>query len=144
LIVEAFHEAHTFHPGKKVAQLSFNRSVAPWKVAGDAKALRHAFAEVMLNALQANPESPTIAVDLRAGEHGLHELYIEVRDSGSGFTSEAVRRASEPFYSTRNVGLGIGLTVTRKIIESHHGRLEIPPNLSGNSGVVRIALPFQL
>jgi signal transduction histidine kinase/DNA-binding NarL/FixJ family response regulator len=144
LIVEAFHEAHTFHPGKKVAQLSFNRSVAPWKVAGDARALRHAFAEVMLNALQANPDSPTIAVDLRAGEHGLQELYIEVRDSGTGFSSEAVRRAAEPFYSTRNVGLGIGLTVTRKIIESHHGRLEIPANLSGTSGVVRIALPYLL
>jgi nitrogen fixation/metabolism regulation signal transduction histidine kinase len=55
-----------------------------------------------------------------------------------------VRRAAEPFYSTRNVGLGIGLTVTRKIIESHHGRLEIPANLSGTSGVVRIALPFLL
>lgn len=143
LIVEAFHEAHTFHPGKKVAQLSFNKKLAPWRVTGDAKALRHAFAEIMLNALQANPDSPTISVDLQ--DDATHrELFVEVRDSGSGFSSEAVRRGSEPFYSTRQVGLGIGLTVTRKIIESHHGRLEIPGDRLGSAGVVRISLPIQV
>ena len=142
LIVDAFHEAHTFHPGKKIAQLSFNKSLAPWKIHGDAKALRHAFAEIMLNALQANPEYPTISVDLQESSLGLRELQIEVRDSGSGFTREAVRRAAEPFFSTRNVGLGIGLTVTRKIIESHHGRLEIPADKVGSSGIVRISLPL--
>ena len=68
LIVEAFHEAHTFHPGKKVAQLSFNKNIAPWKVKGDPKALRHAFSEIMLNALQANPDNPLVSVELEEGK----------------------------------------------------------------------------
>lgn len=143
LIVEAFHEAHTFHPGKKVAQLSFKRETAPWRVAGDHKALRHAFSEVILNALQANPDSPTIAVDLVELDGSTSELQVEVRDTGKGFTPEAATRAAEPFYTTRNIGLGIGLTVTRKIIESHHGRLEIPPPRNGQAGIVRISLPIQ-
>ncbi len=142
LIVEAFHEAHTYQPGKKVAQLSFNKNVAPWKIAGDPKALRHAFSEIILNALQANPEAPSVAVDLQETKDGGRELQVEVRDTGAGFTLESARRAAEPFFSTRNVGLGIGLTVSRKIIESHRGRLEIPPSETGQAGVVRISLPI--
>jgi nitrogen fixation/metabolism regulation signal transduction histidine kinase len=54
-----------------------------------------------------------------------------------------VQKASSPFYTTRNVGLGLGLTVTRKIIETHHGKLEIVPPKSGHSGIVRISIPLE-
>jgi len=143
LIVEAFHEAHTFHPGKKLAQLQFNKDISPWKVTGDHKALRHAFSEIILNALQANPEDPNVAVHLSESPTGVPELQVEVRDSGTGFEPEAAQRAPEPFFSTRNVGLGLGLTVSRKIIESHHGKIEIPTPRKGEPGVVRISLPLQ-
>ena len=141
LIVEAFHDAHASHSGKKIAQLAFNQNSAPWRVSGDHKALRHAFAEIILNALQANPEAPAISVNLQeAGD--AHELRVEVEDAGKGFTEETAARATEPFFSTRNVGMGIGLTVTRKIIESHRGRVEIPANRAGGPGIVRISLPI--
>jgi len=142
LLVEAFHEAHTFLPGRKLAQLSFNKDIAPWRIAGDLKALRHAFSEIMLNALQANPDEPTVAVHLATGAGGTSQLEVEVRDSGPGFNAEIARRAPEPFFSTRNVGLGLGLTVSRKIIESHHGRIEIPLSQKGESGLVRVSLPL--
>ena len=45
------------------------------------------------------------------------------------------------FFTTRNVGLGLGLTVSRKIIETHHGKLEIVPPQAGQPGVVRVSLP---
>lgn len=141
LIVEAFHEAHTFCPGKKVAQLAFDKNVAPWRVAGDAKALKHAFSEIILNALQANPEDPNVSVRLEELSDEEPTLKVEVKDSGRGFTREAAERAPEPFFSTRNVGLGLGLTVTRRIIERHHGSLEISPG--EGRGVVRISLPIK-
>lgn len=144
LIVEAFHEAHTFSPGKKMAQLSFSKTLEPWKVAGDPKALRHAFSEIILNALQANPDDPNVAVNIQEERPGDQPILgVEVHDSGSGFTPEAAQRAQEPFFSTRNVGLGIGLTVSRKIIESHRGQIEIPPSRTGEHGLVRISLPCQ-
>jgi signal transduction histidine kinase len=142
LIVEAFHEAHANQTGKKVAQLAFNQKTAPWKVSGDHKALRHAFAEIILNALQANPDAPAISVSLQETPGDVPELRVEVEDAGKGFTEESAARATEPFFSTRNVGMGIGLTVTRKIIESHHGRVEIPYSRSGGPGIVRISLPI--
>jgi nitrogen-specific signal transduction histidine kinase/DNA-binding NarL/FixJ family response regulator len=143
LIVEAFHEAHTFHPGKKLAQLQFNKDISPWRVAGDHKALRHAFSEIILNALQANPDDPNVTVHLSENPGGRPELQVEVRDSGTGFNAETAQRAPEPFFSTRNVGLGLGLTVSRKIIESHQGRIEIPFPQKGEPGLVRVSLPLQ-
>jgi len=142
LIVEAFHDAHTFHPGKKVAQLSFNKELAPWRIPGDRAALKHAFSEIILNALQANPDDPNVSVKLREESSGSHRLDVEVRDTGKGFSTDGAQRAIEPFFSTRMVGLGIGLTVSRKIIESHHGSIDIAPSQQGESGVVRVSLPL--
>jgi len=70
-------------------------------------------------------------------------LQIEIEDNGEGFSAEAAQKAAAPFYTTRNVGLGLGLTVSRKIIESHRGRLEIVPPRPGLHGVVRVLLPVE-
>ena len=111
-------------------------------IAGDKKALRHAFSEVILNALQANPKDPNVAVRItEEGPKSSPCLRVEVHDTGAGFTRETAEKAPEPFYSTRNVGLGLGLTVTRKIIEDHLGSLEIQPSDRG-PGVVKISLPL--
>jgi len=67
---------------------------------------------------------------------------IEVQDSGAGFSAEAADKASRPFFTTRNVGLGLGLAVTNKIIQTHRGKLEIPPPQHGQPGLVRISLPL--
>jgi signal transduction histidine kinase len=98
----------------------------------------------MLNALQANPKEPKIGVRLHtsAGHAGGRELEIEFQDNGSGFTAETAQKVPSPFYTTRNVGLGLGLTVSRKIIELHHGRLEIVPPRAGQHGTVRVLLPI--
>jgi PAS domain S-box-containing protein len=53
---------------------------------------------------------------------------LTVQDAGVGFEPQAVGRLFEAFYSTKNGGMGIGLSVSRSIIESHHGRLWAAPN----------------
>jgi nitrogen-specific signal transduction histidine kinase/DNA-binding NarL/FixJ family response regulator len=146
LIKEAFDEARKHQPVKN-AQFKYEGEEKPVFVTGDRAALKHALAEVMLNALQANPNEPKIGVRLRpdvANGSGNHQLCIEVEDNGAGFTTESAQKAPAPFYTTRNVGLGLGLTVSRKILETHHGRLEIVPPKSGQSGIVRISLPIEL
>ena len=141
LIQEAYQEARKHQP-VETAQLHCENRGKPVVVTGDRAALKHALAEVMLNALQANPKEPKIGVKLHTeGDNSQRDLQIEVQDNGSGFTTEAAKKAPAPFFTTRNVGLGLGLTVSRKIIETHHGKLEIVPPQSGKSGVVRISLP---
>lgn len=144
VVEEAFREAQAHQP-VKAALLKYDDSNQPPIVSGDRAAIKHAFLEVFLNALQANPKDAKIAVRLKSDQgfngKGRRWAQVEVQDNGEGFTSEALTKVPSPFFTTRTVGLGLGLTVTRKIIETHHGRLEIinPPDSS--HGLVRIFLP---
>jgi signal transduction histidine kinase len=143
LIEEAYEEARKHQP-VKAAQFKYEDEAKPVVMTGDRAALKHALTEVILNALQANPSDPKIGVRLHTDSNGngvVHDLQIEVQDNGVGFSPEAVQKAPSPFFTTRNVGLGLGLTVSRKIIETHHGKLEIVPRKTGQSGIVRISLP---
>jgi signal transduction histidine kinase/CheY-like chemotaxis protein len=143
LIEDAYQEARKYQPGE-TAKLHYENDGKPINLTGDRAALKHALSEIMLNALQANPKKPTVDVHLHTGpgKSGGQDLQIEVQDGGTGFTAEAAKRVPSAFYTTRNVGLGLGLTVSRKIIETHHGKLEIVPPQSGQSGVVRVSLPM--
>jgi signal transduction histidine kinase len=144
LIQEAFEEARKHQPAKTAQLKCESNGEKGMTVTGDRAAIKHALAEVILNALQANPNDPKIGVRLLHAEsngNGTPALQIEVQDNGTGFTPEAAQKAPAPFFTTRHVGLGLGLTVTRKIIETHHGKLEIVPPQSGQAGVVRISLP---
>jgi signal transduction histidine kinase/CheY-like chemotaxis protein len=145
LIEEAYQEACKYQPAKS-AQLRYDSSTKPIILNGDRAALKHALTEVMLNALQANPSDAKIGVRFHADANGtgLKALEIEVQDNGGGFSAEAMQNAPSPFFTTRNVGLGLGLTVSRKIVETHHGKLEILPPKTGHSGIVRISLPLDV
>ncbi len=141
LIDEAYQEARKHQP-VKTAEFKYEDESRPFVVTGDRAALKHALTEVILNALQANPSNPKIGVRMHEHANGTgQKLEIEVQDNGTGFTSEAAQNAPSPFFTTRNVGLGLGLTVSRKIIETHHGKLEIIAPKSGQSGIIRISLP---
>jgi nitrogen-specific signal transduction histidine kinase/CheY-like chemotaxis protein len=142
LIEEAYQEARKHQTAETTGKLQFETGGQPVVITGDRAALKHALAEIMLNALQANPKEPKIGVTLHTdANRGAPDVQIEFQDNGAGFTTEAAQKAPAPFFTTRNVGLGLGLTVSRKIIETHHGKLEIVPPSAGRHGVVRVSLP---
>jgi signal transduction histidine kinase len=57
-----------------------------------------------------------------------NRVRLSVSDVGIGFEPQAADRLFEAFYTTKNEGMGIGLSVSRSIIERHHGRLWATPN----------------
>jgi nitrogen-specific signal transduction histidine kinase len=144
LLEEAYQEARKYLPAEH-SKWECNNNGTPIIVIGDRVSLKHAFSEIILNALQANLKEPTVVGRLQMvpEKSGSPGLQIEIEDNGDGFTAEAAQKAPAPFYTTRNVGLGLGLVVSRKIIESHHGRLEIPPPRPGLHGLVRVMLPVE-
>ena len=140
LIEDAYQEAIRQQPSAG-ALLKVENGGIPYIISGDRAALKHALSEIMLNALQANPKGSQVGVKLQtSSSNGDQAVTIEVQDTGAGFSAEAAKKVPAPFYTTRNVGLGLGLTVTQKIIENHHGKLEIVPS---PSGVVRVSLPME-
>lgn len=142
LLEDAVQEAQHHHP-VAAKSVFINKPPVPLMVTGDRPALKGALAEVILNAMQANPDVPQVDVKLRfdAGSNGTPWVHIEVQDAGEGFAPEVVKKAAEPFFTTRAVGLGLGLTVCQRIIQSHRGKLEIPPAKQPNHGLVKISLP---
>jgi signal transduction histidine kinase len=138
LLEDAYQEAVRQQPVKG-AQMKIDSAGKTNTLTGDRAALKHALAEIMLNALQANPKMPFIGVKLQT-DAGTRAVTIEVADTGAGFSVENAKKVPAPFYTTRNIGLGLGLSVSQKIIEIHHGRLEIVP---AASGLVRVSLPCE-
>ena len=66
--------------------------------------------------------------------------FVRVRDRGKGFTEEAFQRAFDPFYSTTDDGLGLGLPHARRIIEGMGGKIQLR-NVPDGGGEVEIAFP---
>lgn len=143
LLEEAFKEAHRHQPSRS-AKLQFENGGPPIVLAGDRAALRHALSEVLLNAIQANPADARIKIKATTESDGQgHDwVHIDVADNGTGFSAEAAQKVPTPFYTTRTVGLGLGLCVVRKVVETHQGRLSIFNPAPGQVSSIRISLPL--
>ncbi|WP_456388641.1 response regulator [Desulfolithobacter sp.] len=82
----------------------------------------------------------TIEVQRRGGE-----IAIIVRDTGSGITNFNLERATAPFFTTKTYGTGMGLTLVKRIVKDHGGRLEIQSGRGENGGTeVKVSLPDTL
>lgn len=102
-------------------------------------ALEHALQEVLTNSLQSAQEDHSVVAIIEPGADGGVRLLI--RDSGEGFSKETAGHAADPFYTTRNTGVGLGLTVANKIIQDHHGKLTIAPREANRDYDIEIWLP---
>lgn len=61
------------------------------------------------------------------------QVDVAISDTGTGLTADLLDRIFEPFFSTKQTGLGLGLSISRSIIEAHGGRLSVEPNTAGGS-----------
>lgn len=99
-------------------------------VTGDRVQLQQVVLNLLLNALDAmigvkdRPRQLVVRTERREGDC----VCVSVQDSGVGFEPHAVDKLFEAFYTTKQDGMGMGLSVSRSIIESHHGRLWAAPN----------------
>jgi signal transduction histidine kinase len=99
------------------------------------------FQNLLANSLDAIEQSRnaerTIAITLR--REGTTQIAVTVRDSGAGVRPDMTERIFEPFYSGKAKGMGLGLALSRSIVESHGGRLWPEP---AGHGVFQLRLPL--
>ena len=69
-----------------------------------------------------------------------NEIVVSVADSGPGIAPEDAAHIFDPFYSTKGSGLGVGLSISRAIVEAHGGKLSLAPNPAGGC-IFRFTLP---
>jgi len=73
---------------------------------------------------------------------GADRVRLTVRDAGVGFQPQDADRLFDAFYTTKPGGMGIGLSVSRSIIESHHGRLQASLN-AGPGATFSFSVPWK-
>ena len=106
--------------------------------------LQGAIAHLLTNARDATPPGSIVVAELSRVERAAGPACrIAVTDRGEGMTSEVMRQAVEPFFTTRapGHGLGLGLTIARMVAESHGGYLEVDSRV-GTGTTVSISLPI--
>jgi PAS domain S-box-containing protein len=132
---------------------------------GDANKLKQVFVNLFTNAAHAMPDGGTLTITTKLGnsnrfdeenlpqegkrdtvfhEAGERNLMVEIADTGTGIPEDKLKRIFDPFFTTKAAGhgTGLGLSVTRKIIELHHGRLEVE-NRPIKGALVRVTLLSQ-
>jgi nitrogen fixation/metabolism regulation signal transduction histidine kinase len=108
---------------------------------GEPTRLRQVIHNLLQNAIDAQAESPDPAYDIGLEVRG-DEVALSIGDRGGGFPDDVVRRAFEPYVTTKAKGTGLGLAIVKKIAEEHHGRVTIG-NRSPQGAVVTLYLPFK-
>ena len=103
----------------------------------DNESLKQVYLNLVLNALEAMPEGGTLRVTL-AESRGRVE--VQIADSGVGIAPETLRELSQPFVTTKAQGSGLGLFLTRRLLESAGGRLQIASE-PGKGTTVVVGLP---
>jgi nitrogen fixation/metabolism regulation signal transduction histidine kinase len=103
----------------------------------DTGQVEQALINLLKNARESGSAAGAIELAIVAASRG---VIIEVRDRGPGFGAGALENALLPFYSTKDTGTGLGLTLCREIVEAHGGRLRIA-NREGGGAQVTLWLP---
>ncbi|MEW5722356.1 MAG: ATP-binding protein [Thermodesulfobacteriota bacterium] len=110
--------------------------------------MERAIINVVANALEAMDRGGrlTVSTKMVAGSGPNRDgavLKLSISDTGPGLTQEELRNVFDPFYTTKELGTGLGLSLTQSIIESHQGRIQIESS-PGQGTLVVITLPQNL
>ena len=110
--------------------LTWDLSPAPLAVMGDRIQLQQVALNLLLNGIDAMSgiEDRPRTLLLRTEADPAGGIRLLVRDAGIGVDPASVTRLFDPFYTTKTNGMGIGLSISRSIIEAHQGRLSAMPN----------------
>jgi len=107
-------------------------------IRADGEKLRQAFLNIVMNALQATMAGGNVTISVGRSDDGYE---IRFRDSGCGIEDAALAKIFDPFFTTKADGTGLGLAVTKKIIEGHGGQLSVTSE-TGKGTTVVVSLPI--
>ena len=96
------------------------------KINGDSHQLKQVFSHLIHNAYQAMRGQGTLSLRLHPiSKNGASYVRVEVEDTGGGIDPENLHNIFNPFYTTKDYSLGLGLPIAHKIITSHRGQIEV-------------------
>jgi signal transduction histidine kinase len=122
----------------RMISLQRDYRAAPHTVRGDESQLQQAFMNLLLNAVEAMGNGGELTV---ATETGADKLKISIRDTGAGIAPENLPHVFETFFTTKKHGTGLGLAICKRVVEEHHGAIEVQSE-AGRGSTFLITLPM--
>jgi signal transduction histidine kinase len=127
-------------PNKRDVQIDWSIEGSLPPICVDRIQTQQVFINLISNAIEATDGSANTAkILLRAFAAQEHEVIVQVIDNGTGL--EDTERIFDAFMTTKEKGMGIGLAVSRSIVEAHSGRLWAENNPDGGGATFNVALP---
>jgi len=115
-----------------------------FQVECDAEKIAQVWRNIFLNAIQSMAKGGTLRVETEQIWQKNHpEVLIHIIDTGCGMTKNVRERLFDPFFTMRSGGTGLGLAIVKKIIESHHGSIDVVSE-PGHGSEFLIALPLKM
>ncbi len=110
----------------------------------DSRQIKQVIINLVTNAYQAMPDGGQIIIkecELMEGGTKENHIAICIQDTGKGIASENINKIFEPLYTTKTGGIGLGLTISKKLIEANDGKIEVESRMGGGT-VFRLMLPI--
>jgi hypothetical protein len=123
----------------KSIEISLVKDPSLPEVEHDSDQIHQLLLNLLLNALQAIDSDGKIKVSVR--QHGTAAV-VEVSDNGRGIAPDHLPNIFRPFYTTKGDGTGLGLSLARRIVEDHHGRIDVTSGV-GQGTTFAVVLPLQ-
>ncbi|MCJ7746666.1 MAG: GAF domain-containing protein [Desulfobacterales bacterium] len=105
----------------------------------DREQIKQVILNLLMNAIQAMPGGGQLNMSGRFSRDG-YWVELTVQDSGVGIPPEDLDKLFDPFFSTKEGGIGLGLSIAHRIIDQHHGKIEVESN-PGKGTLFTISLP---
>jgi signal transduction histidine kinase len=96
------------------------------------------FINILKNAIEAMPEGGLITIEVK--QYGLNMVKVYFQDNGKGMSQEILKRVGEPFFTTKEDGTGLGVMISKQIIENHGGTFNIWSDEQGT--LIEVILPI--
>ena len=106
----------------------------------DREQMKQAILNLLLNAIQAMPGGGHLTLRGQNSKDG-QWIHILIKDSGVGIPDEDMNRLFDPFFSTKEQGIGLGLSIAHRIIDQHHGKIEVE-STPGEGTLFTVWLPI--
>jgi signal transduction histidine kinase len=123
----------------KGIEISLDKDPSLPEIEHDSDQIHQVLLNLLLNALQAIDRHGKVEVKLSRRDSN---AAIEVTDTGRGIPAENLPNIFRPFYTTKGNGTGLGLSLARRIVEDHHGRINVTSTV-GQGTTFAVILPLQ-
>jgi signal transduction histidine kinase len=111
----------------------------PVNIEIDSFNLQRAIINLINNAIEASPKGRHVIIRTETEKN---HVRVKVKDFGSGMDRETLENIFVPFYSKKNSGTGLGMAIVKKIVDGHHGKIQVKSR-PGFGTEVMIELPYQ-